>query len=153
MDVVYSGRQRLCRLACLLLTVECFNVDAQTSLQPEEKPEDQATPMEVIINGSNSGTWLIVEHEGALFAARGAFDVWRVLINTDAPYIVFRGQEYWSLAAGAGYSSKFNVANQSLALHFSPEAFVKTQIGMRFSNPSNFDTSVPSLRLICQKRS
>ena len=147
MHLIHSGRQRLCRLAWMLLAVLSLHTQAQTMSQLEEKPEDQATPMEVIINGSNSGTWLIVEHEGALFAARGAFDIWRVLINTDAPYIVFRGQEYWSLAAGAGYSSTFNAANQSLALHFSPEAFAKTQIGMRFSNPSNLDTAVPSLFL------
>lgn len=145
MRVMGSGRQRLCRLAWMLLTAWSFHSHAQTLFPPDDMPEDQATPMEVIINGSNSGTWLIVEHEGTLFAARGAFDIWRVLINTDAPYIVFRGQEYWSLAAGAGYSSTFNARLQSLDLHFSPEAFAKTQIGLRFSNPSNLDTAVPSL--------
>jgi outer membrane usher protein len=129
----------------MLLLAWSVNINAQTLAQSDDMPEDQATPMEVIINGNNVGTWLIVEHEGVLYAARGAFDIWRVLINTDAPYIVFRGHEYWSLAAGEGYASTFNATNQSLDLHFSPEAFTKTQIGKRFSNPSNLDTAVPSL--------
>lgn len=135
------------RIVWTLLMAWHITVSAQEVQAPEDTPEDRAMPMEVIINGSNSGTWLLVEHEGKLFAARGAFDVWRVLINASAPFITFRGQEYWSLDAGAGYASTFNDANQSLDLHFSPEAFAKTQLGMHFTNPSNLDAAVPSFFL------
>ena len=140
-------RMCLTHMVCFFMLALDLTVNAQNILQTSENPEDLATPMEVVVNGSNSGTWLIVEHAGKLFAARGAFDIWRVLFNPDAQHIEYRGQEYWALDAGAGYSSTFNVANQSLQLHYSPEAFTKTQLGMRFSNPSNLDTSVPSLFL------
>jgi outer membrane usher protein len=89
----------------------------------------------------------MVEHEGALFASRGAFDEWRILLNPASQHIVFKGQNYWSLASVSGYRSTVNFATQSLELQFSPEAFARTQIGLPPANLPDVGAALPSLFL------
>jgi outer membrane usher protein len=101
--------------------------------------------MEVIVNGTSSGTWLMVEHDGTLFAPRAAFNDWRIPLDPIAQHIDFKGQDYWSLASVAGYKSTVNFANQSLDLLFAPDAFARTQLGMPLSNAPTIGTTLPSL--------
>jgi outer membrane usher protein len=103
--------------------------------------------MEVIVNGTSSGTWLMVEHDGALYAPRGAFEDWRLPLDPTAQHIDFKGQDYWALASVAGYRSKLNIANQSLDLLFAPEAFARTQLGLPRSNVPAIGAALPSLFL------
>ena len=124
-----------------------FTSNAQTVAPRVKTNSDRATPMEVIVNGASSGTWLMVEHEGSLYAPRGAFEDWRVPLNPTAQHIEFKGQDYWSLASVAGYKSKVNFANQSLDLLFSPEAFARTQFGLPLSNVPAIGAALPSLFL------
>jgi len=142
-----SLRKPNSRWAGLVLLAWLFASHAQAVAPSVKAGTDRATPMEVIVNGGSSGTWLIVEHEDSLYAPRPAFDDWRIPLDPKAKSIEFKGRDYWPLAAVAGYRSKLNFANQSLDLLFSPEAFARTQLGMPLSNVPAIGTTLPSLFL------
>ncbi|HEY0665771.1 MAG TPA: fimbria/pilus outer membrane usher protein [Gallionella sp.] len=91
---------------------------------------DQILPLEVIINGARSGTWLLLERNGAIYAPQEAFTEWRVQLPPDAQPIDFQlhGQTYWPLAAVPGYQFRLDYANQSAAVQFSPEVFPATRM-------------------------
>jgi outer membrane usher protein len=113
----------------LVFFVWIFTSHAETVAPRVKAAADRATPMEVIINGANSGTWLMVEHNNALYAPRAAFEDWRIPLDASARRFTFKGQDYWPLASVAGYQSTLNLADQSLDLLFSPDAFARTQLG------------------------
>lgn len=85
-------------------------------------------PLEVVVNGAKSGTWLLLERDSALYATHDAFDEWRVQFDPDTPHISHKGQDYWPLAAIPGYKSRIDPPTQSLQLIFSPEAFATTRL-------------------------
>ena len=145
MRIALSRRTSRCQRVGVVLTAWVFAVNAQTFVPDAKTPADRATPMEVIVNGASSGTWLLVEHDGILFAPRSAFNEWRISLNPIAQHINFKGQDYWSLASVAGYTSTANFANQSLDLQFSPDAFAQTQVGMPLSRLPPVGTALPSL--------
>ena len=84
---------------------------------------DRLLPMEVIVNGAKSGTWLFLERAGVLYAPREAFDEWRVELNPAAPTVEFKGQPYSPLTAVPGFRSKINFSTLSVELFFSPDSF------------------------------
>lgn len=96
---------------------------AQAQAPPPSAANERAMPLEVIVNGARSGTWLLVEHAGVLYAPRDAFEEWRVQVGPDAPTLQFKGQEYRALSSVPGFKAKVDFANQSVELLFSPQAF------------------------------
>jgi len=89
---------------------------------------DRILSLEVVINGAKSGTWLLVQRAGDLYAPRDAFEEWRVQKRADLPSIRFKGEDYWPLSAVPGYRAKIDFANQSVELLFSPDAFSATRL-------------------------
>ena len=89
---------------------------------------DRLQPLEVVINGYKSGTWLLLEHGGELYAPHDAFEEWRVQRNAEMQSITYKGQNYWPLSSGPGYQAKLNTAEQSLQLLFSPSVFSATRL-------------------------
>lgn len=85
-------------------------------------------PLEVIVNGARSGTWILVERGGQLYAPRDAFEEWRVHRREDVQPIKFKGEDYFPLSAVPGYKSKIDFTNQSVELAFSPDAFSSTRL-------------------------
>ncbi|HET7731921.1 MAG TPA: fimbria/pilus outer membrane usher protein [Usitatibacter sp.] len=96
---------------------------AAQSPSPASPPADRPLPLDVVVNGAKTGTWIFVERGGSLYAPREAFEEWRVQLRPDAPAIQFQGQEYRALSAVPGFKSKIDFANQSVELTFSPQAF------------------------------
>ncbi|MEQ1589988.1 MAG: fimbria/pilus outer membrane usher protein [Gallionella sp.] len=94
------------------------------------KAKDKLHPVEVVVNGAKSGTWLLLERAGAMYAPFDAFEEWRVQLSPTAQPIdyQFDGQAYWPLAAVPGYKLKMDFANQSAEMLFSPEAFAATRL-------------------------
>jgi len=90
---------------------------------PASPPSERAVPFEVVVNGAKSGTWILLERGGELYAPRDAFEEWRLEIRKDAPALTFKGQEYLALSAVPGFRAKVDRANQSVELLFSPQAF------------------------------
>jgi len=90
--------------------------------------DDRVTPLEVIVNGAKSGTWLLLERAGELYAPRDAFAEWRVTLPDGVPAINFRGEAYLPLSAVPGYRVRLDAANQAVELLFSPDAFAATRL-------------------------
>ncbi|RLJ63709.1 outer membrane usher protein [Sulfurisoma sediminicola] len=109
------------------------------------KGADRILPLEVVVNGTKSGTWVLVERAGALYAPRDAFEEWRVQVDPQAQAITFRGQEYLPMNAVPGYKSRVDFASQSLELMFSPEAFAATRLMLKPATTLSITPAEPTV--------
>jgi len=114
---------------------------------PTKLSMDNVVPLEVTVNGAKSGTWLFVEHDGALYAPLDAFNDWRVQLAPNTQNIQFKHQDYWPLASVPGYEAKINFANQSIELNFSPQAFATTRLTRKQESKQKVSPILPSLFL------
>ncbi len=119
---------------------------------PEAKPpatvqrgDDRVIPLEIIVNGAKSGTWLLLERAGELYAPRDAFAEWRLTLTAGAPAINFRGEQYFPLSAVPGYRVRLDSANQSVELLFSPNAFAATRLTQPLSKRPVVSPVLPSV--------
>ena len=114
---------------------------------PEKKPVDSILPLEVIINGAKSGTWILLERDGEMYAPRDAFEEWRVQLPPDTVPIDFKlyDQPYLPLAAIPGYKFKLDYASQSAQLLFSPEVFAATRLIQEKSTRPVVSAVLPSM--------
>ncbi len=96
----------------------------------KKKSEDRLRALEVIVNGTKTGTWLLLERDGEMYAPYDAFQEWRVQLPPDAKPIDYtlNDQSYWPLSAVPGYKFKLDAPNQSAELLFSPQAFLATRV-------------------------
>lgn len=108
---------------------------------------DRILPLEVIINGAKSGTWLLLERDGAIYAPQDAFEEWRVQLPPGTLPIDFTlyDQTYWPLAALPGYQFKLDFASQSADIQFSPEVFAATRMVKEASDKPVVSPVLPSL--------
>lgn len=106
-------------------------------------------PLEVVVNGTKSGTWLLLERGGEMYAPADAFAEWRVQLPPNAKPIDFKlqGQPYFPLSAIPGYKFKLNFADQSAELLFSPDAFAATRLTQEASKRPVVSPVLPSLFL------
>ena len=119
------------------------------SASPAGKTKDRIMPLEIVINGAKSGTWLLLERNGEMYAPYDAFAEWRVQLPPDAEPIDFKlmGQAYWPLSAVPGYKFKLDYANQSAELLFSPQAFSATRVTQEKSKKPQISAVLPSFFL------
>lgn len=106
---------------------------------------DRLLPLDVIINGSKSGTWLLLEHAGLLYAPKDAFDDWRIETNLSDASIEYKNKKYWLLTSIPGYKAKLNVADQSLELLFSPKVFNASKLTSEIIKRSEVSLVLPSI--------
>lgn len=124
-------------------------VTAQTP-PPDVKPQavddalQKLLPLEVTVNGSKSGSWLLLEQFGSLYAPREAFDEWRVQARENAKAIMYRGTEYLPLSSIPGFSANINFSNQSIELAFSPQSFAATRLTTELSKKPVLSPVLPS---------
>jgi outer membrane usher protein len=85
-------------------------------------------PLEVLINKAPGGSWVLLDRNGVLYAPEEAFAEWRLARQANIPGVEFRGQKWLPLSTIPGYDAKFNYANQSVELTFSPSAFEATHL-------------------------
>ena len=113
---------------------------------PALKAEDiyRLLPMDVVINGYKSGTWLMLEYDGKLHATHDAFEDWRVRLDTATQSIAYKGQNYWPLSAVPGYQGKLNTAEQSLEVLFSPSVFNATRLTQEINKKPVLSAVLPS---------
>lgn len=105
-------------------------VTKQAPPSKKEKTTDQILPLDITLNGAKSGTSVLLERNGEMYAPQDAFDAWRVQLPPDTEPIDFRlyDQPYFPLAAIPGYQFKLDYASQSADLLFSPEVFSATRL-------------------------
>src|SRR5258706_2286054 len=85
-------------------------------------------PVEVLINGTRAGDWVLLDLRGTLYATGDAFEEWRLLRSPEASPVAYRGELWYPLSAVPGYQAQFLPATQSLQLKFSPSAFAATRL-------------------------
>ncbi|HEX2547969.1 MAG TPA: fimbria/pilus outer membrane usher protein [Ramlibacter sp.] len=88
----------------------------------------QLRPYDVTLNGASVGNWVLLDRNGALFAPITALEEWRLQRRPGLPTLMHRGEEWFPLAAIAGYQAQFNPAEQAVALRFQPDAFAATRL-------------------------
>jgi outer membrane usher protein len=86
-------------------------------------------PLEVSVNGAPSGSWVLLERAGALYAPADAFEEWRVTLRPTAVPFEHQGQQWFALSAVPGFDAQLDFANQSVDLKFQPQAFAATRLG------------------------
>jgi outer membrane usher protein len=85
-------------------------------------------PVDVVVNNSEGGQWILLQRNGILYAPEEAFVEWRLNISDDAQSVEYRGQKWIPLTAVPGFESRFDYANQSMEMVFSPKAFEATRL-------------------------
>lgn len=126
-----------------LPSVHAVNNPSEPGSSPPSQPRGlqrpvqalQWRPMEVLINGTAVGSWVLLERQGALMASASMLESWRV--RTPARELGF---EYWQdrwypLSALAGFSAHFDPVEQALKLQFSAEAFRLTRLAPEEAGP------------------
>lgn len=105
-----------------------------SAVLPSRPAPDEGTsgtrliPLDVLVNGSRSGNWLLLDRGGVLHAPREAFDEWRLSPAASAEPFDFRGQRWLPLSSVPGFESVLDPATQSIQLRFSPAAFTSTRL-------------------------
>jgi outer membrane usher protein len=82
----------------------------------------------VTVNGDPVGNWVLMEHNGRLFATSDAFEEWRLNRVPGAVPKHYRGQPWYPLNAAPGFRHQLNATDQSLALNFAASAFAATRL-------------------------
>lgn len=85
-------------------------------------------PMEVVINGSTMGTWVLLEREGVLLADADMLEHWRIHLPAHEVAIEHGRRAWYPLSALAGYLATFDPVEQALQLQFSMDAFKLTRL-------------------------
>ena len=112
-----------------LVVISLWTGIAVSQTTPSTKPVvEHILPLEAVVNGVKSGSWLFVEREGKFYAPRNAFDAWRVPVRSDAVALIVKGESYWPLSVVPGFTVKRDLANQSLDINFAPENFPSTRL-------------------------
>jgi len=118
----------LAAISSLILPSVITAAEAQAPQTSVNISEDRIVPFEVIVNGAKSGTWILIERDGTLYAPRDAIEEWRILLSPGVETIVFREEVFFPLAGIPGFDAKINFASQSLELLFSPDVFAATRL-------------------------
>jgi outer membrane usher protein len=90
--------------------------------------EPRLIPLQVFVNGTKAGDWVLLDVRGRLYATSDAFEEWRVMRSPQAQGFSYRGQPWYPLDSVAGYEAQLNSPNQSINLKFSPTAFSVTRL-------------------------
>lgn len=140
---------RHCVALALLLVGVSSSATAQApsaaaALQAGTVAPERILPLEVTVNGSNGGTWPLLERLGVLYAPRDAFEEWRVQVRESAQAVTFRGTQYLPLSSIPGFNAKINFANQSIELSFSPQSFAATRLTSELSKKPVLSPVLPS---------
>jgi outer membrane usher protein len=134
--MAWKRRFALSGLAAVAM-VACASNLAATELR-------QLLSLEVVVNGQKTGTWLLLEQDAKLYAPHDAFEEWRVQLNPDTQSVSYKGQNYWPLDTVPGYQGKFNAAEQSLDVLFSPSVFSSTRLTQEANKKPVLSAVLPS---------
>jgi outer membrane usher protein len=86
-------------------------------------------PLDVRVNGTKAGNWVLLEKDGALYATPDAFEEWRLSRDQTKQGIEYRDRVWYPLSSIPGYEAQFNFAEQSVDLKFRASEFGATRLG------------------------
>jgi outer membrane usher protein len=105
---------------------------------------ERISPLEVSVNGALSGQWALLERNGILYAPADAFEEWRIKLRPSAVPVEYRGQTWFPLTGVPGFEARFNYANQSVDLVFSPTSFAATRLARENEAALELTPAVPA---------
>lgn len=118
---------RYSHTAAILISLWAGMSSGQTT--PSTTPvAERILPLEAVVNGVKSGSWIFVERDGKFYAPRNAFDAWRIPVRPDADALIVKGESYWPLSVVPGFTVARDLANQSLDINFAPYNFPGTRL-------------------------
>ncbi len=133
-------------LACCLLLISLQAVLAQD--KPEKNTAKLALrPLDVLLNNSPMGQWTLLEQDGALYATAEVMKEWRLSPPADGPALQYRGKTWLPLYVLPGYRARFDFSSQSMALEFSPTAFLGSRLSQDRHLPPPLSPMVPAVFL------
>jgi outer membrane usher protein len=140
----------LARLALALVLAPAMPLALAQSSTPTSAPAQgshapRLVPLEVVVNGAKTGTWLLLEKDGALYAPQDAFEEWRVQRPMSADTLQFRGATFWPLSEVPGFRAKIDYSQQLVELAFSPQAFAALRISPTLSQRPQPGKVLPSV--------
>jgi len=107
--------------------------------------QERLIPLEVTINNTQGGNWVLLERNGELYAPAEAFEEWRINRRPETPAVLYRGQRWYPLHSVPGFKAQFDFSSQALALLFSPAAFAATRLGSEIINRPALSPIEPAL--------
>jgi outer membrane usher protein len=107
-------------------------------------PAPRLLPLEVILNGANVGSWVLLESRGQLYAPAEAFEEWRVNREAGGAAIQHRGQTWYPLSSIPGFEANINLADQSLDLKFSAKTFASTHLVQQVTERAPLTPAMPA---------
>ncbi|MFM7024572.1 MAG: fimbria/pilus outer membrane usher protein [Limnohabitans sp.] len=84
--------------------------------------------MDVVVNGSGMGTWVLLEREGVLLADADMLAQWRIQPPDQDMAVEHAERTWYPLPRLAGYQAVFDPVEQALQLQFSMDAFKLTRL-------------------------
>lgn len=130
-----------------------FGADAATTPPSDAKPARtesggfQLRPVDVKVNQTAVGQWMLLEQEGGLYANPETLKEWRLLQPAGIAPISYRKQQWLPLFAMPGYRARFDYANQAMELEFAPSAFIGTQLATTAPEPPPLSKTASSVFL------
>ena len=128
-------RHKQAKIIAIAFWMTCIALFSSMALAQTATPGAGSTaaavnliPLEVLINDTPSGQWILLERNNQLYAPEDAFVEWRIDHRPDAATFEYRGQKWVPLNSVPGFESRYNYANQSVELIFSPQAFATTRL-------------------------
>ena len=115
-------------LASRVAVAQDVPVSPPSAVRPIQSTPPRMMPLEITVNGAASGSWVLMERAGVLYAPADAFEEWRVNRRANAEPVMHLGQTWYALSAVPGFTAQLNTANQPLALNFSPQSFAATRL-------------------------
>ncbi|MDM0030207.1 fimbria/pilus outer membrane usher protein [Variovorax saccharolyticus] len=103
-------------------------------------PRARLMPLSVSVNGTDRGSWVLLERDQLLYAPSEALSEWRLRRGETLPSIRHQGQQWYLLSALAGFNATLDPVNQSVDLTFAAHLFEATELG-----PSRSERPVASV--------
>lgn len=101
---------------------------SSTSLLNTKSGAERLLPLDITVNHKSVGQWLLLERDGVFYTIEDAFKEWNLERPKDIQTVQAHYRAWLALSFLPGFDIKFNDAEQSAALFFSPNAFVQTTI-------------------------
>lgn len=101
-------------------------------------------PLQVFVNNSDTGQWLLLQRGGVLYAPEDTLVEWRLSPRANAEKVEYRGQKWISLNAVPGFEARFDYSTQSVKLAFLPEAFAATRLAQGVAVRPELSPTLPA---------
>jgi outer membrane usher protein len=99
-------------------------------------------PLEVLVNGTKSGSWVLLNDGGRFYAPKEALEAWRIQ-RTPRRTLEHRRQVWYALDELAGYAAVLDPEALTIDLQFAASIFAATALGSQVSKRADLSSVIP----------